>query len=356
MADHLKAGYLLKDKTMSRGKIRVSCSQSPVYKFVFQIPRRKAASQRFQTSSLFTIAMAALLSCCARAPIAEIKVFSGAFDSVNAAGQPLVDELSVAERRQGQQLAIRRAKGGSSIASTHCAQTVGHWQEVGAGGIIRGFCADDASYFATIGDPPATTAVRGALAVLQRYIEILSALAEGQSATETASQAATLAQYMSDLVAFVGAAAGPIAPALDALKPVLTQIAQARTAEEARRLILAAKPVVPNLINALRSATESIGTTLIEATSADLTSEAAQNSTVAAADIARVNSYRTALSNYVVLLDRLKRVWEELVVAVETPAQKSLQSLIDQTATLKADAEAARRAFSILRTGIPAAP
>jgi hypothetical protein len=307
------------------------------------------------TNVTYAIAIMGLLACCARAPTDEIKLFSGAFDSVNTAGQPLLDDLSVAERRQGQRQAVRRAQGKSIIASTHCTQTVGRWQEVGTSGIIRDFCADDAGYFATIGDPPATTAIRRSLSVLQRYIGILSAVSNGQAATETANQAITLEQNVSDLLALAGVAAGPIGSALGALKPVLMQIAQARSAEEARRLILAAKSVVPDLINSLRTATSAMGRTLIEAVSTDLTSEAAQNPTVAAVDIARVNSYNTALSNYVVLLDRLRQAWEQLVVAAETPAQTSLQSLTDQTAALKADAEAARRAFSTLRNGVPTA-
>jgi hypothetical protein len=303
-----------------------------------------------------TVFISALLACCARAPTDEVRVFSSAFESVNATGQPLLDDLSVAERRQGQRQAVRRAQGRSIIASPHCAQTVGHWQEVGSGGIIRDFCPDDAGYFATIGDPPATMAIRQSLAILQGYIEILSAVAGGQSATETASQAATLARNVSDLLGLAGVAAGPFAPALEAFKPVLAQIAQARSAEEARRLILAAKSAVPDLINALKAATSAMGRTLIEAASADLTSEAAQNPAAAAADIARVNSYRMALSNYVVLLDRLEQAWEQLVVAAETPAQANLQSLLDQTATIKADAEVTRRALSVLRTGTPATP
>ena len=48
--------------------------------------------------------------CATVAPIDEARLFSRAFNSVDGASQPLLDDLSLAERRQGQDNAIFKAK------------------------------------------------------------------------------------------------------------------------------------------------------------------------------------------------------------------------------------------------------
>jgi hypothetical protein len=57
---------------------------------------------------LWPILLAAmlLLAGCASAPVQQIKYFSQAFNTVNTLGQPLLDDLALAERTQGQQIAV----------------------------------------------------------------------------------------------------------------------------------------------------------------------------------------------------------------------------------------------------------
>jgi len=54
-----------------------------------------------------------------------------------------------------------------------------------------------------------------------------------------------------------------------------------------------------------------------------------------------------------VLLGKLQAAWDMTAAAAAAPANgnRTLVSLVEQTAQIKADAEAARQAFAALRTG-----
>jgi len=73
---------------------------------------------------------------------------------------------------------------------------------------------------------------------------------------------------------------------------------------------------------------------------------------VAKEHLHRIAAYRTAVSNYVILLDELERAFEQLVTAFQQPRNAvSLASVAQRTAQLTAHAEAWRRVYSLLRTG-----
>lgn len=307
------------------------------------------------------LVLATLAAACTSIPIDQIKYFSQAFNTVNTVGQPLLDDLAVAERRQGQQIAVRRARGESSAGAAECPPKDFPWQEAAGGqGIIRGFCLQDAAYFSALADPPATGAMRGALSVIERYADVLSTLAEGRNVEGAIGQIDALGKNVSgllDVAGIAGAAAGTLVPALTALKPVLETAARQANVAEAKRLIVEGAPKITALIGALRQAAPALFKTLIEASSARLTSEAAQNPAVAAVEVARVEAYRTAVANYVVLLGKMQSAWDLTLAAAVTPAsQAGIATLVQQTSELKGDAEAARRAFAILRTGVVPAP
>jgi len=60
------------------------------------------------------------------------------------------------------------------------------------------------------------------------------------------------------------------------------------------------------------------------------------------------------VSNYVVLLARLDRMLDQTVAAASTPTNPAqLAQLAQRAGEIRADAEAARRTLSILRTGGP---
>lgn len=306
------------------------------------------------TASL--LAVAALLVACATAPVDQIRHFSQAFNSVNTVGQPLLDDLAVAERAQGRRVAVARAKRETQDGKAACTPHASAWQPVpGSDGFIRGFCPQDAAYFSDLADPPATAALRGALHLVERYAEILSALAEGRNIDEALGQVDALAKNLSGLLSVAGGPAAPLGLVLAPLQPILEHAARQSNAAEARRLIVAGAPHVSKVITGLRDAVPPMFNTLISRSAIQLTAEASGSPAAAAPELARIAAYRQAVADYAVLLDRLQSAWELAAAAAAAPSggSRTLVSLVQQTSALKADAEAARRALAALRTGVP---
>jgi hypothetical protein len=291
--------------------------------------------------------------CATMAPVEETRLFSKAFTAVDGASQPLLDDHAVAERRRGQHNAETKAKNDKYEGDCKGIR----WAEVRApAGFIEGFCLDDAQYFAEIGDPPATRAFRQGIRLLGDYAEVLLTLAEGRNLDETTAQVQTLGERISALVSLVpsaGAAGSALTGVLGALTPIIKDAAQAKNVEELKRLILSGAPYVKQLIERLQSAAPEVFKTLISQSARDATGpEALDNAAVAKEHLNRIAAYRTAVSNYVILLDELERAFEQLVAAFQQPRSAvSLASIAQRTAQLTAHAEAWRRVYSILRTG-----
>jgi hypothetical protein len=320
-------------------------------------PGRRQAGAR-ASRALAAGVLASALTGCVTAPVDQIKYFSDAFNTLNTMGQPLLDDLAVAERTQGRQIAVRRAQGKSAQGAEACPPGQIPWQGAADGkqGIIRGFCLPDAPYFSGLADPPATHAIRSGLSVIERFAGILSTLAEGRNVEGALADIDALGKQVGGLLSFAGIAAPALVPALSALHPLLESAARQSNAQEAKRLILQAAPEITNLIGALEKAVPEMFKTLIESTSAKLTSEADMNPAIAAIDIARVEAYRVALSDYVILLRKLQMAWDLTVTAANSPGRASIANVVQQAAELKTDAEAARRVFSILRSGVGVTP
>ena len=294
---------------------------------------------------------ALLLSGCATAPVDQIRYFSQAFTTVNTVGQPLLDDLAVAERTQGRQIAQRRAQGDSERGSVECPKAQLPWQAVaGSAGFIRGFCLPDAGYFADLGDPPATAQLRGGLAVIERYANVLSLLADGRNIDGAIGEVDALGQEVSGLLAVAGVAEQPIGAALTALQPILASAARQANAAEARRLILEGAPKLSALLAALHSSAPAMFDTLIEASAQRAV--LLESPIPIATELARIEAYRVAVANYVVLLVQLQSAWEATVTAANAlKGEAGIASLIAQTAALRSNAEAARRVFAVLRMG-----
>jgi len=299
------------------------------------------------------LAAAAMLAACTTAPVDQIKHFSQAFSTLNTVGQPLLDDLAVAEKARGRLVAADNARAEANGRGAACAPYPHAWQTVpNSGGFIAGFCPADATYFSDLADPPATAALRGGLLVVERYAEILSALAENRNVDEALGQVDALAKNLSGLLAVVGVAA-PLASALSPLKPLLERAARETNAVEARRLILEGTPQVSKVIGALRDAVPPMFRTLVGGSATRLTQADAATPAIAAPELARIEAYRKAVANYAVLLGKLQAAWDMTAAAAAAPANgnRTLVSLVEQTAQIKADAEAARQAFAALRTG-----
>lgn len=292
----------------------------------------------------------ALLGGCATtpAPVEQIKYFSQAFAAVNTVGQPMLDDLALAERALGRRQAQVRAR--AAADDRPCSSAQASWARTGEPnlGYIDGYCLEHAGYFATLGDPPATAQLRGGLRVIERYAEVLTTLAEGRNIDQALGQVDALGQEVGTLLSLAGAQVA-LAPALTALQPVLANVARNANAEEARRLIVDGAPKVGALIAGLRDA--------IPATFGVLIAEQrrqADASATAAAAVKEIEARRVAASQYVVLLGRLQQAWDATVEAARNPGGSRLGDLVARTAQLRADTEAVRRSLAAIRSGVAA--
>jgi hypothetical protein len=288
----------------------------------------------------------AWLAACATAPVDQIHQFSTVFDTVNAAGQPLLDDLSIAERSLG----TRNAPNRPAPAEDTCSYT-----SMRSTGVVLGLCNRDAPLFSDIGDPPDTRRLRNGLVILQRYIDVLVGFADGKATADTVAQANALLQKLGDLASLAGVPAKPgVDAALLALRPLLTDVVNQLSAREARQLIVNSKQPVSDLIIALRDATPSV----FNAVTTDTESQLGKaRSPTLAADKAKYEAYRRIAANYYVLLDQLNDAWTETVAAAQTTSPASIAELAHRAGQLQADAEAVKRAFASLRTGtMPAGP
>ena len=310
-------------------------------------------------------ALLLVAGCSSGPPVEQLQSFSDAYRSANDAGQPLLDNLAIAEKSEGQINAANQAgrptRSGNvpdEAADAACPRSDQRWQEVGSGtGFIRGYCLSDAAYFASLGEPPATQAFRGGLAVLGKYVDVLIFLAEGRNLEELHAQLDSLSSTIGQVLAFLpggGAAAGPaIGGALGALKPLIDAAAQQGNDQEIKRLVIAGAPHARELIDRLRDAAPLMFNVLTASTARAAVSPAAlDNPAMAQSDIARIEAYRVTVSNFVVLLNGLQTALDKLVEAVQNPDQTaSVMSLAEESANLRIYADAVRKAIAALSQG-----
>lgn len=312
---------------------------------------RIVARQGLRPGRLHALTGAALLclSGCATtpAPVEQIKFFSQAFTAVNTVGQPLLDDLAIAERAVRKEAAGNRAR--KAASGEPCSSKDATWAESSDPkvGFIDGFCLEDATYFANLGDPLATAQLRGGLRVIERYAEVLTTLAEGRNLEQALGQVDALGQEVSGLLALTGASV-VLAPALTALRPLLANVAKQANAEEARRLIIEGTPMVAQLLAALRTAVPDMFKVLIARQR-----RAMRDPGTAPAAVKSVDARRVAVSDYVVLLDRLQLAWDATAAAARNPGGSRLADLVARAAEIRADAEAVRKTLSALRSGAP---
>lgn len=302
-----------------------------------------------------TASLMCSLTACSTAPVDQVKYFSQAVNSVDAVGQPLIDDLAMAERNQGQRAAVRRSKSSGTDLNATCFV---RWMPVSnSAGFMEGFCPADSAYYSLIGDPPATRSLRAALQLLDDFAGVLSRLTQNTDLDATQAQIGVLVDNFGALASIVSGTTVPLGAAVTALKPIVARLAEARNAAEARRVIIEGKDGVNALISGLKKSTPAVFETLTEESTGRLRSrEVAADAVLAAPDLRRVDVYRVTVSNFVVMLDKLQDAWNLTVKAAESPNNLvTLGALAKRSGELKSDAEAARRAFSVLRSGGPLA-
>lgn len=318
---------------------------------------------------LFFLALlaAALAGCATPPPVAEVSMVAKAFDNLNAASQPLLDDMALAERAQGRSAAESRARqraedrpgaAGATAMQQLLQRCPGILMMGGEGnlpGVQNGFCIEDSYYYSELADPPGTRAIRRALAAVGNYTQLMVVLAEGRNIDEAKGQLQALAGNAG--IALEAAGAGGtgvmLGSALSALDPLITLAAKDANAEELRRVVREELPKVQAVIKELRSAARELFNTVTEAPLARFNTEGLSNPEAAKAEAHRIEGYRAMISGYVVLLDRYSALMGDLVIVYDHPRRPAtLASLAEQSAQLSAQADAWRRALAVLRTGL----
>jgi hypothetical protein len=306
------------------------------------------------------LALAAILAggCATTVPVAEVRLVGKAFDDLNAASQPLLDDLALAEREQGRRNAVARAGAiadGATPKPNPCPDVV---LRRGTGAAVpnvqAGFCAPDAGYYSDLVDPPATRAFRRSLAAIGDYSRLLLMLAEGRNIDEANTQLHAVAWNVGVAVEASGlGGASVIAPSLlEALNPLVELAARDANAAELRRLVREETPKVERLALAVRDGAPALFKTLTGSALARYSTDGLANAEVARAEAQRIEGYRIAVSNYVVLLDEYALLLRELGTLYDQPRGGRLAQLAERSADLSMRADAWRRTLAGLRTGL----
>jgi hypothetical protein len=216
------------------------------------------------------------------------------------------------------------------------------------------FCPDDSYYYSELADPPGTRAFRQSLAAVGDYTQLLVILAEGRNLDEAKGQLVMLTGNIGLALSAAGASgAGPtLNLLLQAFNPLLDLAAQGSNVKELKRLVVQESPKVEKLVGELRNQAGEFFTTLTEAPMARF-NLALDRPDVEAAEAARIEAYRIAVSNYVVLLDQYGSLLGDLAKVYGQPEGAiTLASLAERSAQLSAQADAWRRSLASLRAGL----
>lgn len=338
---------------------------------------------------LLVVTIIACSGCATRVPVAEVRLVGKAFQDLNAASAPLLDDLAVAERAQGKTAAGIRAKSNSGAAATtlvdddihsvvSSAVTPGQADAEGASenrcaavglltvssvSVQNGFCTSDSYYYSELADPPATATFRRSLAAVDSYTNVLLILAEGRNIEGAQAEIQSLAGNVGGVIEIAGAAGASAAMqgVVGALKPLLELAAKQSNAKELARNVKQVSPKVVVVIGQLRGAAPELFNTLTERALANLQRAKLQRAKLkpdsgaeaVRIEAVRIEAYRTAVSNYVVLLDQYERLLDRLVESYDATGKVvTLSGLVQQSAQLSAQADAWRRTYSALRMGI----
>lgn len=285
-----------------------------------------------------------IVSGCASAPpVQQVRAFASASDAFNAASQPLLDEVAVAERERALKLIATPAKDTKNVIDVPL-----------PGGATRRLLldlpVDEVLAISTVGDPPATAVFRRGVGTIKRYANVLIILAENQNVDAARAELGILAANLAGVAALVPGAAGAPAlagPLLAALQPLIDGAARAQNAAELKRLVIEAAPKVKELNEALRMGAEPLFHTI-----ASGQRQIIVDGGDAQAAIVRIQAYRVAFANWLKLLGLVDQATDQLVAAVSSPGNTaSLASLVELSTNITTYAEGARRALAVFRSG-----
>lgn len=314
--------------------------------------------------AVLVVAVCLAGGCATRPPTEEVRAVSKSFSQLNAATQPLLDDFALAERAQGKTAAEKRAEArrdkkpvpGVAEGKDPCPEArMTAPIEKAMPAVQEAFCLDDSSYYSEITDPPGTLAFRRALSAVGNYTELLVVLAEGRNVPEAQAQLQALAGDVNSVLAIAGqpAAGAAVTTAVAALKPLTDLAARDANAQELERVVRQEAPKVKVVIQQLRSSAPELFKTVTAGSLGRYNAEGLRNAAVAAEEAKRIEGYRVAVANYVVLLGQYEELLGRLVAAYDHPGQvATLAGLSQRSAELAAQADAWRRTLAELRTGL----
>jgi hypothetical protein len=276
---------------------------------------------------LFILALSSLLSGCGADGVAEFQLYNQAFNFQFEQGDAILDSVARAERI----VVLRGIK--------HAA-------------FIPDFKPDHAAYFVDTVDPPITGSIRASLKSLKSYNDALGALANGEAADALSQRFGTLATNVvvavaASQVAFGGLAAIPgadtlaseSAKALASVAPIIKQVATIASREAFRQQLIAAYPLMRELLLALRNGTPAMFEILKRSRVVRASLENASG--IPAAGLADLEKERMLLAAWVMLLDKTLVAKEAAVLAVtsEAPSMIGLASLSEASIEMRILAE-----------------
>jgi hypothetical protein len=286
-----------------------------------------------------------LLTGCQSVPTAQLKAFTDSLAAVQEADKPIFADLAQAEMRG----ALARPDACPDMPSIPVPVPGGQLTQ-----IRDGFCLKEVTATANIADPPDTMAFKGGMEALQVYAGTLNTLASGASANDTAAQLQSAAGNLLGIASalnLVGSAFAPaISGAIGALASLVTQASQQLSKAEARRLILSGDQHVHELIAAERAAVPSIWAVITGDWRSQLRRVKPGDTQTAATLRGKIETYRTIMSNYIIMLDRLDTAWTKTVKATNDPQPTTLADLVTLSGQLKADADTLAKAYAFLRS------
>lgn len=297
----------------------------------------KRVSLQCRVIALLLPLVLGMVGCASNIPRDQVQRANAAYEAVAARSEPVLTELSIAERRNFVRVLLM---------DDNAAQN---------GGIVipTTFNQASAAYFSTIGDPALTSSVRRGLGIVGDYFKLLVILAEGRNIDEAKGQIKALSDSVAGIVAVATGGAGiPIAGVVNQLAPLIGLWAEAKNAEELRRLVLDGEPIVKSLITHLQSASAEMHETLTRTPMRAVRTTLSGNADARHTAFVQMEESQIALADYVVLLEKLKDTMTALAAAVRSPGSPlALSSLAASADSVLIETRAASGAIAIIRAG-----
>lgn len=265
-------------------------------------------------------------ACATYRGVTEFEAYRSAFEKTYSTSVSILDQLAIHERAQF--LRLSPAKPSQFEPSL-------------------------AAYYTDAVDPPSTAAFRRSLDTVKAYNDLLYGLASGQTADVLVAKAGELrthalaAGHEVSLLAQLSPQGLGIGAGLDSAFRTLRPFAELgltlRSRQQFRRYLVQYHPVVENILIQLRSGTSEIFPVLTDPTLRR--ARDSRDGSLTAGERAKVEAYRTLLSDWVILLDGSLAALRQAKAAVEAPAtiSGSITGLTVTSSELQAAALSARR-------------